>query len=476
MNLKEQFATKIAAAKAAAEAGNVEEAKKLRVEAEGLKCAMDELKALDGLTAGVSEPMRPPFPGLGTGAAPGKAESQTDAAVKAVYMTHFGNEQDAIKAVLTDLHGPDYKNAWYTQKRAFSAYLRMNPQLPIPEWIHNALRTIVMTPNAVKDALEQGADVQTLKTVMVEAADSLGGYTVPVDFQARVVSRLMGLTQVRQRADVGQTSRDRVEFPVATGGTSQYANAVRVTWVNETPTAGTAATNLTYGMEAIPIHTVMAETFLSRNTVEDSAVNLEADLTKAFSEAAAIDEDNRFLVGAGIGSPQGILPGSANGLSLTEALNGAAYDSTKANLGILWDGLIAATWKLDAQYRQNAAWIGNKTTYGAIATLKDSVGQYLWREVYGNSATAGGGGTIKTLLGYPVLEQEGMPTPATAAYPLVFGDFSGYWIRDRVGMSIERYLDSATARINQVIYVMRRRLGGQVTQPWRFVCFKLAAS
>ena len=80
------------------------------------------------------------------------------------------------------------------------------------------------------------------------------------------------------------------------------------------------------------------------------------------------------------------------------------------------------------------------------------------------------------MLGYPVLEQETMPDPDTGSnYPIIFGDPAGYTIVDRVGMSVERYLDSSTARENKVLYVMRRRLGGQVTRDWAFGVQKVSA-
>jgi HK97 family phage major capsid protein len=69
-----------------------------------------------------------------------------------------------------------------------------------------------------------------------------------------------------------------------------------------------------------------------------------------------------------------------------------------------------------------------------------------------------------------------MPTIGAGTYPLIFGDLKGYTIVDRVGMSIERYLDSATARQDMVAYLMRRRVGGKVMEPWRFAVQKVAAS
>ncbi len=68
-----------------------------------------------------------------------------------------------------------------------------------------------------------------------------------------------------------------------------------------------------------------------------------------------------------------------------------------------------------------------------------------------------------------------MPTIAANTFPLLFGDPRGYTIVDRIGMTIERFLDGTTAELNLVKYIMRRRLGGQPTELYRFVVQKCAA-
>ncbi|MDD3983852.1 MAG: phage major capsid protein [Candidatus Paceibacterota bacterium] len=466
--LQEKMALAIANARTALEAGELEKAKEYREEAEKYAKAIEEMKALDGLSAAQKqEPMRPPLPTAGDPTAPKPDdEPKADPVAKAAYIQQFGEPQDYIKSMLIDLHGKDYEAKYWAHRKAFNRYLRHGEGALSGEE-RRLLKEVVFTPESIKAALKQGIDdFRVLKSTMVEASDTLGGYVVPIDFQARVIERLPGLTQIRPRATKEQTSRDVFERPVSTGGGSQYPNNVTITWVDETPTAGTAATNLTYGMESIPIHTAMAETFLSRNMLEDAAYNVEEHLVRSFSVASAIDEDNLFLTGDGNGRPEGILPSSTNALSLSYGYNPT---STTA---IEWDGLVKTRWTLDAQYRQNAVWIGEKATYEAIDKLKDGEGQYLWRAQYGNNSSA----TPNPLMGFATLEQEGMPSIATNAYPLIFGDIAGYTIVDRVGMSVERYLDSATARINQVVFVMRRRLGGQVTEPWRIVLYKVATS
>jgi len=220
-------------------------------------------------------------------------------------------------------------------------------------------------------------------------------------------------------------------------------------------------------MERIPIYTCMASTPVSKNLLEDAAYPIEQHLIGSFADAMAMDEDNKFLVGDGTNAPQGILPGAANGLSLSYG-----YNPTSTN-SIDWDGLINTMYTLGSQYRQNAVWIGEKATYQVIAKLKDSYGQYMWQERYGDHVNQG---FQQRLMGYPALEQEAMPTVTTNAISLIFGDLRGYRIADRVGMSVQRYDDSTTAATNAVKFIMRRRLGGKVVESWRFVCHKCATS
>ena len=383
--------------------------------------------------------------------------------MKAAYVKRFGTPDQEIEGVLKDLHGSNYVGAYWDQKAAFNRYLRGGEGNMKPG-DDKLLKGVVMTPEAVKDALDQGIDtVGALKATMVESADSLGGYLVPVDFQTRVIQRLQGLTVMRGRASTITTNRDRVEMPKLTGGDNQYTSPVRVTWVDEVPTAGTAATNLTFGLEGIPVHTVMAETPLSRNMIEDAAFPIETYLSQKFAEASAIDEDNKFLIGDGVGKPQGILPGGVNGLNLTEV-------STGSSGALTWGGLIDVPYAIASQYRQNGVWLGNRRAYGLVRKITIATsGDYAWQPF---QFVGGGEGQPPMLLGYQTLEQEILPDVAAGAYPFVFGDLGGYLIVDRIGMTVERYLDSQTARQNLVYYVMRRRLGGQLVETWRFAVSK----
>jgi len=452
-----QAKEKLIAAKALLEADepDMEQVKGLQDEAAALKARAEALKAVAGELDEIGKPVMPAdLPTDDSDGTTPKPKEETKAA-NPFYLMQYGDEDAAIKAVLNDLHGANYQQKRWDQRVGFVKYLRTG---------RGESREFLWTPETIRLALEEGQDVKAMKTVMVEAQDDLGGYVVPEDFRAEMISRMAGYTVVRPLARVVQTSRDSVEFPAMTGGDDQYRDAVRVTWVDETPTAGAAATNATFGLKRVPVHTVMAETFLSRNLVEDAAFNIVAWLTESFASAQAIDEDNKFLKNDGMGSPQGILLDDANRStsSINEEVSGNASALTS-------DGLIGLVYDIAAQYRQNARFVAARATYKAIRKLKTGDGEYLWERNYQ-------AGQPERLLGYPILEQEGMPAVTATYYPVLFGDFRGYYIVDRVGMSVERYLGGEEARINQVLYIARRRLGGQCMEPWRFAAQRVGAS
>jgi len=441
--------------------GNREEAVQLKEKADQFKSDSELAKASEAEQKALNTAQIPAA--LPSSDAPvADVKPQQSNTEKAFYVSQFGNTDSATNQILEELYGKNYEWKRATQWKAFGAYLRgREGGLKAEE--ARTLKELILTPDYVQKALKEGWDISGLKTTMVEAVDVLGGNIVPVDFQTRVIERLPGETVVRGRAQQESTNRDRVQFPKATGGTTQYNSAVREYWVDETPASDAAETNLTFGMESIPIHTAMSLVPLSKNLLEDSAFNLSSYVTRKFAEAAAVNEDNTFILGTGAGKPQGLLPGGANLAGFGEVVSGSADALT-------FDGLLSLLFGIAKQYKGNAAWLASRNTYEAIAKLQDSEGVYYWTEMRGNNAS----GTPNKLRGFPILEQEIMPSVAAGAYPILFGDLNAYMVIDRIGMSITRY--DVNPGENVVKFEMKRRLGGQVVEPWRMAALKVAAS
>jgi len=199
---------------------------------------------------------------------------------------------------------------------------------------------------------------------------------------------------------------------------------------------------------------------MSQSLVEDAA-NLVRIVTDQIVQTLAIDEDNAFLIGDGTNKPLGLLPGGVNSLGLAEVASGGASTLTA-------NGLIGLSDSIDEQYMALARFVFKKSTGTAIRKLKSSGSdEYLFdRDLENNK---------RTLLGYPFNRSEAMPAVAENSYSVLFGDFSGYYIVQKAGLTIARFQDSATG-INKVEYHVRRRVGGRVVETWKFGVQKTAAS
>ena len=115
--------------------------------------------------------------------------------------------------------------------------------------------------------------------------------------------------------------------------------------------------------------------------------------------------------------------------------------------------LVDTVYALKAGYRQNAHFVMNRKTQGAVRKLKDADGHYLWAP----PATPDGRATI---MNFPVAEAEDMPDIGANSYSIAFGDFSrGYLIVDRLGV---RVLRDPYSQKPYVLFYTTKRVGGGV--------------
>lgn len=319
--------------------------------------------------------------------------------------------------------------------------------------------------------LQKGYDRLTSgeQKTLTEGLDSAGGFTVPPEFQARLIKKVATMATFRQYARVVTTSKDRIQWPKINYTTDDnYTSGVRLTWTGESPSSSTVhrVTEPVFGLVDIPVHTAMASLPLSLDLIEDSAFDIEALATDLLGEAFALGENNAFWNGTGAGQPLGIVTNA-------EAADGVVSIPSEDAATLTADGLIKLIYALPAQYENGARIFWNKATELIVRLLKNTTtDEYVWPV---EERVGGFGKPEPTILGFPITRDEFIPDVAASAYPIFFGQLTGYYVVDRVGLSVQR-LAERYAEQNMVVLLARKRVGGQVVEAWRLKAQDIAAS
>lgn len=281
---------------------------------------------------------------------------------------------------------------------------------------------------------DRAAETKDLRT----SPDTEGGYLAPEQFVAEIIKNVVEFSPVRQAARITQTTAGAVRLPRRTGEPT-------ASWVGETEDR--SETQPAYGMVDIPVHELACFIDVSNSLLEDSAVNIESELSTDLAEEFGQKEGAAFVSGDGAKKPAGFMSDA----DLAFTINGHAT-------GIQPDGLISLFYDVKAAYRGRGVWMCNSGTLKAIRKLKDGQGNYLW--------TPGlQPGQPENILGRPVVEAPDMPDMASGAFPIAFGDFNaGYRIVDRVNLSLLRDPYSVATKCLTRFHA-RRRVGGAVVKP-----------
>lgn len=316
------------------------------------------------------------------------------------------------------------------------------------------------------------------RKTLSEGVDTAGGFLVPQDFQAELIKKMATMGVMRQLARVVTASRDSVTFPRVNHTTDdKYTSGVRMSWTGETPSSATVhrVTDPVFGHIIIPVNVAMASLPLTNSLIEDAAFDINGYSAQLLAEAFALGEDYTFLVGTGVSQPMGV----TTEISATSATNFPNYYASGTSAAISTSGdahsgkrLIDLFYTLPSQYRANAVWMMNSTTAAAVENLVDNNKRPIIREL--NSISLGSG-QFDSIKARPVMIDEFVPDIAANAYPILFGDMSGYTIVDRVGFSVQRN-DMLYMETDITLLVARKRVGGYCTEPWKIKALKAAAS
>jgi len=240
--------------------------------------------------------------------------------------------------------------------------------------------------------------------------------TVPTDFYDQLIAYLIEVSGLLQCGPsvLNTSGGEVIQIPVV----SSHLTGASAAEGNTILTADPA-----FAQRTLSARKFGSVTQLSRELIDDTAVDLLGYL--AMSAGRAIG--NAFgtsLVNGTNGISGGLLSAVSVGVTgATTGVGGAAQ----------YNDLVDLEYSVIAPYRQSRScyWLAADKTIGGFRKLKDSQGRPIWEP----SAVLG---APDLLLGKPLVADPFMPSVATGAQSIAFGDFSQYFVRLVGGLRFER--------------------------------------
>ena len=163
---------------------------------------------------------------------------------------------------------------------------------------------------------------------------------------------------------------------------------------------------------------VGALSLVGRSLLNSADIDLVSFIVRKMAEAVSVFVEGELLAGTGA-------TGHATGaLSTSNSMNAGSVSAISA------DNLIDLQAKVKQAFQRNACWTMHPSTWTAIKKLKDKNDRYLVQD----DIT---GAFPYRLLGKPVYLSDSMPTIASAAKAVLYGDYSGLSVNIRENMSVE---------------------------------------
>mgnify|MGYP006209038487 CR=1 FL=1 len=175
------------------------------------------------------------------------------------------------------------------------------------------------------------ADVEAECKSLSIQNDTTGGYLAPPEYVKEIIKGITEMSPVRSLVRVRSTGAKSIMLPKRTG---QFA--ARRVGEQETRTE---TTGLTWGMIEIVVPEMCALIDISRQNLEDSAFDLEAELRLEADEQFAVKEGAEVVSGTGvkIGSIIAIAAVTVTlGLGLYSLFRGGAYARSHSNRLMRW--------------------------------------------------------------------------------------------------------------------------------------------
>lgn len=300
---------------------------------------------------------------------------------------------------------------------------------------------------------EVWASVPAEKRALV-ADQATGQILIPAEMERELVKALPAKTVIRGLVGAKPIGSDKLHRRSLTG--------VTVAWGKLELGADLPESTMVPGDEYLYVRNIIGSAWVGVDLLEDTDINLPAEINEAFANAIAPAEDDGFLTGVYSGGkePEGILT----------RIGSASYQIPKVDVDstgvVTFADMITLAYRVPEQYRIGGTFLMHPSTELALMLEVDGQARYVWQP----SVQAG---VPARIYGYPTATSQYMPTlptngPVASTPYVLFGDFrAGYTIRDRRGVSVQRLVE-LRAEAGLVGFLVTKRVLGGVVRPDAF--------
>ncbi|WP_257282118.1 phage major capsid protein [Endozoicomonas sp. ISHI1] len=294
-------------------------------------------------------------------------------------------------------NGGQEQTAEKRQTQAFEQYLR-----------HGQAEMDAELRSVLKEMRAQGV-----------GTDAKGGFTVPVEFQNRVIESMKAYGGVANIANVINTSHGRDMEWATSDGTSEEGELV-----GENTEASRG--DVEYGAASIGAKKLSSKIILASNELlQDSGINVEAHLTGRMAQRIGRGESKYLVKGTGAGTPL-----QPKGLEVSVTGKHTAATTTK----VTWKELNSLKHAVDPAYRMNSHFLFNDSTLKALTEEVDSQNRPIWLPAVAGVVPA-------TILGERYQLDQAVDSAAAGKAVAFYGDFQKFIVRRVAAMAVRRLVE-----------------------------------
>lgn len=290
------------------------------------------------------------------------------------------------------------------------------------------------TDTAYRNAFFEHLHTGLTSNVLKKGSDGAGGYLVPDTYEADLVQALRDKNLMRRLGKIISTTTN-LKIPVVDAHGEAF-------WVEEGEAY--SFTEESFGQIEIDAYKLAIAILVSDEMLEDSGIDLEAYIKSSFADALGNAEEEAFFTGNGKGKPVGII----------HQVDAALEVDTLSSLTL--DDVIDLELSLKQPYRKNAVYIMSEEAYLHLRKIKAFNGKLAWEP----NLTEG---EPDKLLGRTVYVSKYLNSEYCNT-PILYGDFSYYWIGDRGKRHIKR-LSERYADRGLVGYQASQRVDAKLVLP-----------